>query len=76
MPEEKIVRINLRKQLNRIPKWKRRATFSRILRKRLKNDKMKIAQGLNEKIWLMKTPKVRLKIVKDEKIAEAELVVD
>jgi len=74
MAEEKIVKINLRKQMKSIPKWRRKAVFGRLIRKKLKNDKIKIAQSLNEKIWSVKSPKVRLKIVKDDKTIKAELV--
>ena len=74
MAEEKIVKINLRKQMKSIPKWRRQAVFGRLLRKKLKNEKMKISQILNEKIWSTKSPKIRVKIVKDDKSVKAELV--
>ena len=74
MVEEKIIRINLRKQMKNIPKWRRQAVFGRLLRERLKSDKMKIAQNLNEKIWSLKSPKVRLKLVKDDKSVKTEFV--
>jgi len=74
MAEEKIVKVNLWKQLKNIPRWKRQTVFARLLRKRLKIDKLKIAQSLNEKIWSAKSPKVRLKIVKDDKSTRAEVV--
>ena len=72
MAEEKIVKVNLSRQLKNIPRWKRQAVFGRLVRKTLKIDKMKISQDLNEKIWSNKSPKVRLKIVKDDKSARAE----
>ena len=74
MAEEKIVKINLRKQMENIPRWRRQAVFGRLLRKKLKNEKMKISQSLNEKIWSTKSPKVRVRIVKDDKSVKAELV--
>ncbi|MEK6909836.1 MAG: hypothetical protein AABW61_02035 [Candidatus Aenigmatarchaeota archaeon] len=74
MAEEKIVKVNLWKQLKNIPRWKRQTVFSRLLGKRLKIDKMKMGQGLNEKIWSIKSPKVRLKIVKDDKSTRVEVV--
>ena len=73
MAEEKIVGINLRKKLKNVPRWRRKAVFGKLIRERLKNEKMKIAQGLNEKIWSGKSPKVRLKLVKGEKTTKAEL---
>ncbi len=73
MAEEKIVTVNLRRRLKGVPRWRRQAVFGRILRKKF-NDKMKIDQKLNEKIWSTKNPKVRMKIVKDDKTIKAELV--
>lgn len=72
MPEEKIIKLNLKNQLKSISKWRRRAALSRIIRKRLKNDKLKISQALNEKIWSTKGSKIRLKLVKDDKLVKAE----
>ena len=74
MAEEKIIKINLRKRLKNIPKWKRQAVFCRVLRKRLADDKMKISQDLNEKIWSSKSLKVRVRLTKDGKLTKAELV--
>lgn len=74
MVEEKIVKVNLRRQMENMPKWKRRSSFARVLRNRLKNKKMKISKSLNERIWSMKTPVIRVKIVKDDKTVKAELV--
>ncbi len=74
MAEEKIVKVNLRKQMKSIPKWRRQAVFGRILRERLKSPKMKISQSLNEKIWSGKSLGIRLKIVKDDKSTRAEAV--
>lgn len=72
MPEEKLLKINLWKQMKNVPKWKRNAVFGRLLRKRLKSEKMKIGQSLNEKFWSGKSPKVRLKVVKDDKSVRAD----
>jgi len=74
MAEEKIVKVNLGRQLKSIPRWKRQIAFARLLRKTLKIDKMKMAQGLNEKIWSDKSTKVRLKIVKGDKSTRVEAV--
>ena len=74
MVEEKIIRLNFRKKMRNIPRWKRKVVFSKLIRKSLKNDKLKISQNLNQKIWSLKTPKIRLKITKDEKSAKAEFV--
>ena len=73
MAEEKIVGINLRKELKNVSRWRRKAVFGRLIRKKLKDEKIKISQGLNEKIWSRSSPKVRLKLVKDEKTTKAEL---
>ena len=74
MAEGKSVKLNLRKEMKNIPKWKRRAVFARLIRKKLKNKDMKISQKLNEKLWSVETPKVRIKIVKDDKTTKAEFV--
>ena len=74
MAEEKIIKINLRKQMKSIPKWRRNAAFSRFLKKRLHNDKLKISKNLNEKILSLKSPEIRLRIVKDDKSVRAEFV--
>ena len=74
MAEEKIVKINLRRRMKNMPRWKRKTIFGRLLRERLKSDKMKISQSLNEKIWSLKSPKIRIKVVKDDKSVKAELV--
>jgi len=67
MVEEKIIKINLRKQLKNLPRWKRHAVFGRLLRKKLKIKDMKIAQNLNKSV------KVRVKLVKDDNSVRAEL---
>ncbi|MEM5797187.1 MAG: hypothetical protein QW813_00775 [Candidatus Aenigmatarchaeota archaeon] len=69
MVEERIVKINLRKQMKLVPKWKRKATFTRLLREKL-GEKIKIDQKLNEKIWSDKNPKIRLKIIRDDNKVE------
>ncbi len=76
MAEEKIVKINLRKQLKSIPRWRRKSVFAKILKKRINNKTggLKISQKLNEKIWHNNTPKIRLKLVKDDKLVKAEVV--
>lgn len=72
MVEEKIVKVNLSRKMKNIPYWRRRAAFSRVLRKRLKDEKMKISQSLNERIWSLKGSEIRVKIVKDDKSTRAE----
>ena len=73
MAEEKIVKVNLRRNLKNVPRWKRQTSLTKLLRKKLNSEKMKIGQGLNEKFWSTKSPKVRLKIIKDDKSTRAEL---
>ncbi len=71
MAEEKIVTVNLRRKLESIPRWKRRASFGRILRETLKKD-VKIGQDLNSEM-MKGAVKVRIKITKDDKSIKAEL---
>lgn len=73
MVEEKIVKINLRKRMKNIPRWKRKVVFTKILRKKI-SDKMKISQKMNEKIWHTNTQKIRIKLVKDDKSVKADVV--
>lgn len=81
MAEEKIITINLRKELMNKARWKRKKLAVKILReileKRLKK-KVKIDKSLNEKIFgsekKFKT-KLRVKLEKiNEEIFEAKLV--
>ncbi len=81
MAEEKIITINLRKELMNKARWKRKKLAVKILReileKRLKK-KVKIDKSLNEKIFgsekKFKT-KLRIKLEKiNEEIFEAKLV--
>ncbi len=74
MAEEKLVKLNLRKELKKVPVWKRQSAFAKIIREKFKDDNLKISQGLNEKFWSEKNPKIRVKIVKDEKTTRVEFV--
>lgn len=71
MAEERIVKVNFRKRLKDIPRWKRQSVMSKLLRSKLKIDELKVSQGLNEKMWSGKNAKIRLKIVKDDKLVTA-----
>lgn len=71
MVEERIVKVNFRKRLKSIPRWKRQSVMGKLLRNKLKIDKLKISQDLNEKIWSGKNAKIKLKIVKDGKSVKA-----
>lgn len=79
--EEKIITVNIRKPLLKMPKWRRASHAARILRddlkKRLKTE-VKLSKEINEKIWAkgIEKPasKIRIRIVKiDEKTSRAEL---
>ncbi|MBI2547415.1 MAG: hypothetical protein HYW23_03135 [Candidatus Aenigmarchaeota archaeon] len=74
MPEEKIVTINLRREFKKTPVWRRQMVFCKLVKKELKDEKIKISQKMNEKIWAIKTPKIRVKVIKDDKSTRAELV--
>lgn len=83
MAEEKIITINLRKEIVKTPRWKRSKRAIKVLRevlgKNFKTENLKIDKKLNEKIW-EKTgtnipAKIRIKIVKvDDKTSKAELM--
>ena len=68
MAEEKILTINLRKKIIKSTRWRRTPDFVKILReqmkKKLKNDKIKIEEKLNDKIWArsIEKPQVKLRI--------------
>ncbi len=80
--EEKILMINLRKELVGKPYWKRAKDAASILRgilkKKTKADKILISQSLNEKLWSrgIEKPsvKLRVKIIKDGDTARVELM--
>jgi large subunit ribosomal protein L31e len=83
MAEEKIITVNLRKELKKVPRWKRAKKavkiLKEILKKQTKTENLKIDKALNEKIWSRssKNPptKLRIKIVKvDDKTSKAELI--
>ena len=71
MVEERIVKVNLRKRLKSIPRWKRQSVMGKLLRNKLKIAELKISQDLNEKMWSGKNAKIKLKIVKDGKSVRA-----
>jgi ribosomal protein L31E len=75
MAEEKIINLNLRKELAGTPEWKRKQTAVRILRKVLfkhAKGKIKIESKLNEEVWSGKK-KLRVKLIKTEDGFKAEL---
>ncbi len=83
MAEEKIVTLNLRKEIKKAPRWKRSKIVVKLLREKIKRiskaEEVKIDSLVNKKIWsrgIKKPPaKLRLKIVKaDEKTVKVELV--
>ena len=83
MAEEKIITLNLRKQVVRTPLWKRSNATVKILRevleKKTKIKKIKIGKNINEKIWSrgIKNPEtsLRIKVTKiDEENGKAELI--
>ena len=82
MAEEKIITINLRKELTKVPKWKKAKQAMKILKKNLKKQtksEVKLDKNINEKIWSrsIENPptKLRVKIIKvDEKSFKAELI--
>lgn len=80
MADEKIVILNLRKQVVGTARWMRNEKSVRLVRKILqkqaKGKRLKIGKELNEKIWgSPRIPqKMRVKITKiDEKTFEANL---
>jgi large subunit ribosomal protein L31e len=83
MAEEKIIMVNLRKELKKVPRWTRASKAVRIIKeileKQIETENLEIDKNLNEKIWSRssKNPpvKLRIKIVKvDEKTSKAELM--
>lgn len=82
-PKERIITVNLRKELLNKPDWRRSKDFVRIfkglLKKQTKAEKIRMSKELNERIWkrgIRKPPtRVRIKIVQlDDKTVRAELV--
>jgi ribosomal protein L31E len=83
MAEEKIITLNLRKQVVKIPEWERSSKAVKILRdalqKKTKIKKIKIEKSVNEKIWSrsIKNPvtSLRIKVTKiDDESGKAELI--
>lgn len=82
MAEERIVTVNIRKELKESPYWNRSSAALRLIRRELQKHskkKIKIDKSINEKIWQrgIQHPKTKLKIKitsVDDKTAKAELV--
>lgn len=83
MVEEKVITLNLKKELVKAKKWRRSNALVRILKdslkRHVKKENIKIDKKLNEKIWSksIENPqaKFRIKITKvDEKTVKAELL--
>lgn len=81
--EEKIVTINIRKDLVKAPKWNRSKVALSIFKEKIKRicktEKIKIDSSLNQKVWARGSEKpltkLRVKIVKvDEKTSKVELL--
>ena len=74
MSEEKILTVNLRKDLVKVSRWKRTKDYSRLFRqlmkRKFKTEKVKIDGKLNEKIWKrgIENPplKIRVKVLKQD----------
>lgn len=82
MAEEKIVTINLRKDIVKARRVKKASIAISVLRKKIekmfKGMEVKIGKSVNEEIWKKgaKKPigKIKVKLIKDEKIVRVELV--
>jgi ribosomal protein L31E len=80
MAEEKIVTINVRKELVETPKWKRSNAVLRILKKKLKRlakgEKIVIGKSINEKAWSksIRAPptKFRIRLTKEDEEGKGE----
>jgi len=80
--EEKILTMNLRKELSHKPYWRKAelsmAVLRRILEKKTRSESVIIGRGLNEKLWSrgLKKPdmKLRIRITKDGDAVKAELM--
>jgi large subunit ribosomal protein L31e len=79
MADEKIVTVNLRKEMLKAPRWSRSKRAVKVLReflaKQTKVENVLIDKAINEKIWNEKPNKLRIKLVKvDDKTFKAELM--
>ncbi len=74
MAEEKIVKFNLKKRLVKVPRWKRKGSFMRLLKRRVKGDKIFVSSKLNESFWKSGKAAIRVKIIKDGKSVKLETV--
>jgi large subunit ribosomal protein L31e len=83
MADEKILTINLRKNILKVAKWRRGKCYSKIfqelVKNQLKTDKIKVDKKVNERIWRkgIENPptKLRIKSVKqNDGITRIELM--
>jgi large subunit ribosomal protein L31e len=81
MVEERILILNLRKDLSKTRRGRKAGSLARILRRKVqkifKDQRIVIDRAVNEEVWRrgMKKPltRLKLKIVKDEKTVRVEL---
>ncbi len=78
MAKEKILTMNLRKDVLKVPQWKRSTTFMRLLKKRIGNKNISISESVNKKIWSRggkKPPAVlRVKVIETDGKVKVELL--
>jgi large subunit ribosomal protein L31e len=82
MAEEKIISINIRKELNEYPKWERSGKAVSIVRQRVarytKSQNVVLDKRINERLWSRgaKRPdtRIRLKITKGSDSVKAQLM--
>lgn len=76
MPEERVLTLSLRRDLMKMPSWKRKHTAVRVLKKVLykhtRTNKIKIDRKLNEEVCKGKK-KLKIKLLKTEEGFKAEL---
>jgi large subunit ribosomal protein L31e len=79
MADEKIVTVNLRKEVLRAPRWSRSKRAMKVLRealvKQAKVERVVIDKAVSEKIWKEEPNKLRIKLSKvDDETFKAELM--
>jgi large subunit ribosomal protein L31e len=79
MADEKIVTVNLRREVLKAPRWSRSKRAVKVLKefleKQVEAEKIDIDKSISEKIWKENPSKLRIKLVKvDEKSFKAELM--
>jgi ribosomal protein L31E len=79
MADEKIITINLRKEVLKAPRWSRGKRAVKVLKeflaKQVKVEKIIIDKSISEKIWKEEPNKLRIKLTKvDDKTFKAELM--